>query len=294
MKVKVIKANSIELYTESFGSKENPAILLIAGATVSMLFWDKDFCRQLSQKGFFVVRYDNRDVGKSTNYEPGSTPYDIVDLTNDAILILDDYKIDKAHFVGISLGGLISQIASIKFSERVNSLTLMSSCPWGDADPTIPEMDTRIFDFHSKAGTVDWTNEDSVVNYLIQGAELMCGRKQFDKQRSENLIRAEFNRANNYISMFNHASLGGGEDYWNRLSEIKQPTLIIHGTDDKVLHYKNAVALLEKIQDSKLITLEGTGHELHFEDWATIIEGIEKHINGRKEGPQPANTQFNQ
>jgi pimeloyl-ACP methyl ester carboxylesterase len=279
MKEKVIKTNGIELYTESFGSEKKPAILLVAGATVSMLYWDKEFCQQLSERGYFVIRYDNRDVGKSTNYKPGSTPYDIVDLTNDAISILDGYKIDKAHFVGISLGGLISQIASIKFADRVSSLTLMSTGPWGDSDPTIPEMDTRILDFHGKAGTVDWSNEDSVVNYLIQGAELMCGRKQFDKQRSEKLIRAEFNRANNYISMFNHAALGGGEDYWNRLSEIKQPTLIIHGTDDKIWHYKNARALLEKIKGSKLITLEGTGHELHSEDWVTIIDGIEKHIN---------------
>src|SRR5690606_19004247 len=132
---KIINANNIQLCTESFGSIKNPAILLVAGATVSMLFWDEEFCQKLAEKGFFVIRYDNRDVGKSTNYEPGSTPYDIVDLTNDAISILDGYKIDKAHFVGISLGGLISQIASIKFADRVNSLTLMSSGPWGDSDP---------------------------------------------------------------------------------------------------------------------------------------------------------------
>ena len=246
MKEKIIKTNGIELCTESFGNKKNPAILLVAGATVSMLYWDTEFCQQLSEKGFFVIRYDNRDVGKSTNYEPGSTPYDIVDL---------------------------------KFADRVNSLTLMSSGPWGDSDPTIPEMDTSILDFHSKAGTVNWTNEDSVVNYLIQGAELMSGKKQFDKQRSEKLIRAEFNRANNYISMFNHAALQGGEEYWNRLNEIKQPTLIIHGTDDKIWHYKNAGFLLEKIKGSNLITLEGTGHELHVDDWKSIIDGIEKHIN---------------
>jgi pimeloyl-ACP methyl ester carboxylesterase len=278
MKKKIIKANDIELYTESFGNENNPAILLVAGATVSMLFWDAEFCGRLAEKGFFVIRYDNRDVGKSTFYTPGTTPYNIVDLTNDAISILDSYKIDKAHFVGLSLGGLISQIASIKFPYRVKSLTLMSTGPWGDPDPTIPEMDTRILDFHSKAGTIGWTNEDSVVNYLIQGAELMCGRKQFDKKRSEQLIRAEFKRANNYISMFNHAALSGGEDYWNRLSEIKQPTLIIHGTEDKIWHYKNAGALLERIKGSALITLEGTGHELHFEDWATITDGIGKHI----------------
>jgi pimeloyl-ACP methyl ester carboxylesterase len=279
MKEKIIKANNIELSTESFGNENNPAILLIAGATVSMLYWDTEFCQKLAEKGFFVIRYDNRDVGQSTFYEPGSTPYDIVNLADDAIAILDDYQIEKANLVGMSLGGLISQIASIKYPDRVTSLTLMSTGPWGDSDPTIPEMDTSILDFHSKAGTVDWTNEDSVVDYLIQGAELMSGKKQFDKQRSEKLIRAEFNRANNYISMFNHAVLQGGEEYWNRLNEVNQPTLIIHGTDDKIWHYKNAGILIEKIQNTKLITLEGTGHELHFEDWTTIIDGIEKHIN---------------
>ena len=279
MKEKVIEANGVELCTESFGLETNPAILLIAGATVSMLFWDAEFCERLAEKGFFVIRYDNRDVGKSTFYEPGTTPYSIVDLTDDAISILDGYEIDSAHFVGMSLGGLITQLASIKYPNRIQSLTLISSGPWGDSDPTIPEMDTSILDLHSKAYTVNWTDEDSVVNYLIQGAELMSGKKQFDKQRSEKLIRAEFNRANNYISMFNHAALQGGEEFWNRLNEIKQPTLIIHGTEDKIWHYQNAGVLLEKIKGSNLITLEGTGHELLVDDWESIIDGIEKHIN---------------
>src|SRR5690606_38977424 len=136
---KIINANNIQLCTESFGSIKNPTILLVAGATVSMLFWDEEFCQKLAEKGFFVIRYDNRDVGKSTNYEPGSTPYDIVDLVDDAISILDGYHIDKANFVGMSLGGLITQIASVKYANRVDSITLISSGPWGDSDPTIPE-----------------------------------------------------------------------------------------------------------------------------------------------------------
>ncbi len=106
----------------------------------------------------------------------------------------------------------------------------------------------------------------------------MTGEKKFDKARSEKYIRDEFQRANNYISMFNHAALQGGEQYWNRLNDIKQPTLIIHGTDDKIWHFKNTGVLLEKISNSKLLTLEGTGHELHFEDWNIIIESIERHI----------------
>src|SRR5690606_17687309 len=147
-----------------------------------------------------------------------------------------------------------------------------------DSGPTIPEMDSRILDFHSKSGTVDWTKEDDVVNYLREGAALMGGRKPFDKERSEKLIRAEYNRANNYLSMFNHAALQGGEAYYNRLNEIKHPTLIIHGTDDLIWHFKHAGVLLDKINDSKLIQLEGTGHELHVEDWETIIGGITQFI----------------
>src|SRR5699024_8413595 len=125
---------------------------------------------------------------------------------------------DKAHFVGMSLGGLISQIAAIKYPESVQTLTLLSSGPWGDSDPEIPEMDTRILEFHGKAGTVDWTDETAVVNYMLEGAALMAGSKGFDRQRSESYIKAEFKRARNYLSMFNHAALQGGEAYWNRLS----------------------------------------------------------------------------
>lgn len=83
--------------------------------------------------------------------------------------------------------------------------------------------------------------------------------------------------------MFNHATLQGGETYWDRLNEINQPTLIIHGTDDKIWHLKNTGVLLEKIKGSKLITLEGTGHELHFEDWDRIIDGVTLHIANEKE-----------
>jgi len=283
MKERVVKTNEIELFTQSFGESNKPAILLIAGATVSMLYWDTKFCQKLAEKGFFVIRYDNRDVGQSTFYEPGSTPYDIVNLADDAIAILDDYQIEKANLVGMSLGGLISQIASIKYPNRIQSLTLISTGPWGDSDPTIPEMDTRILDFHSKADSVDWTSEDSVTSYLIQGAQLMSGRKPFEEKRSENRIRNEFNRANNYISMFNHATLGGGEDYWNRLSEINMPTLIVHGTDDKIWHFQNTAFLKTKIKGSKLITLEGTGHELHTQDWPAIVDEINRHISDCEE-----------
>ena len=278
MTEKVVKNSDITLYTEYFGDKNKLAILLIAGATVSMLFWDEEFCQRLADKDFFVIRYDNRDVGKSTNYKPGTTPYSLDDLVDDAMAIIDDYQIREAHLVGMSLGGLLTQIAALKYPDRVKSLVLISTGPFGPSDPAIPEMDKRILDFQAKADRVDWTNENSVVDYMIQSGELMNGRKPFDKIRAEKVIREEFRRANDYISMFNHAALQGGEEYYGRLDEIKQPTLIIHGTDDLIWHFNHSKFMLKEIENSTLIILEGTGHELHYEDWDTIINGIANHI----------------
>ena len=101
-----------------------------------MLYWDTwNFANNYLKKDFLLFDLRNRDVGKSTNYEPGSAPYDIVDLTNDAIAILDGYEIDKAHFVGMPLGGLITQIAAIKFADRVSSLTPHVYRPFGRLGP---------------------------------------------------------------------------------------------------------------------------------------------------------------
>ncbi|UTA69203.1 macrolide hydrolase EstT [Emticicia sp. 21SJ11W-3] len=277
----IIKRDQVSLYTEHFGEKENPAVLLLAGATASMLYWDEEFCQKLADKGFYVIRYDNRDVGKSTYYKPGKALYTIVDFADDAISILNKYGIKKAHLVGMSLGGSVSQIAALKYPERVASLTLMSTGPWGDSDPAVPEMDKKLHDFEAKAVSVNWSDENSVTAYMLEAAALMSGRKSLDKDRIEQRIRAEHKRANFYVSMFNHASIGGGEEFYNRLGEIHVPTLLIHGTDDRIWHFGHTKVMLEKIKGSKLIKLQGTGHELHYDDWDTIINGIEQHASSK-------------
>ncbi|PKK38509.1 alpha/beta hydrolase [Siphonobacter sp. SORGH_AS_0500] len=279
MNERLIQHKDVQLCTQSFGQVGRPTVLLIMGATASMLWWDTSFCQQLARKGYFVIRYDNRDVGQSTTYTPGPPPYQLDDLVDDAMAIINGYGLGQAHLVGMSLGGLIAQMAALKYPRRVKSLTLISTGPWGDSDPTIPEMDQRIVAFQAKRGEVDWTDEQAVVEYMSQGAHLMSGRKPFDKNRHEQLIRAEFKRATNYVSMFNHAFLQGGEQYYGRVSEIKQPTLLIHGTDDVIWSYKHTDVLLAELDDAHRITLEGTGHELHAADWDKIISGIADHIS---------------
>ncbi|GAB3328197.1 alpha/beta hydrolase [Larkinella ripae] len=288
MREKQIIHQDIQVATQHFGQPDQPVILLLAGATVSMLFWDEEFCQRLADKGFFVIRYDNRDVGQSTTYPPGTTPYDIVDLVDDAIAILDGYQCTSAHFVGVSLGGLVAQIAALKDPQRVASLTLLATGPWGDSDPDIPEMDQRIVTFQARAESVDWTDEEAVVRYMVEGAALMSGQKPFNRKRSEDQIRAEFRRANNYSSMFNHAALQGGEAYYGRIRAIQQPTLLIHGTDDLIWPFQHTRVLLRDLKNSTLLRLEGTGHELHEADWNTIIDAIADHVsNAINPGEKP-------
>ncbi|MDQ1095985.1 MULTISPECIES: macrolide hydrolase EstT [Chryseobacterium] len=278
-KEKIINNGNVSICTESFGNFNNPAILLIGGATVSMLYWDADFCNKLANKGYFVIRYDNRDVDKSTTYSPGSITYNIVDLADDAVNILDAYKIKKANIMGISLGGLIAQILAIKSPNRVNSLILMSTGIWGTPDPTIPEMDKEIFNFQSKAESINWNDKKEVVHYMLQNSHLMAGRKPVDYSREEKRIEHEIDRAVNYRSMFNHSLIQGGEAYYDKMDEIKMPTLIIHGTDDKIWHFKNTEKLLADIKNSQLLKLEGTGHELNYNDWDIIITTINRFIS---------------
>lgn len=280
MDQKTVKIADIEIYTESFGNPDNPSILLLMGATASMLWWDEEFCKRLAEQGFHVIRYDNRDVGMSTTYPPGKTPYSLDDLVDDTIKILDAYDLEHAHFAGMSLGGLITQIAALKYPERVTTLTLIASGPFGPSDPDIPIMDERINEFHSRGAEIEWSDEDAVAAYLVEGGKLLSGsQRSYDRNRRESLIRAEFGRANNYFSMFNHAALEGGERYYGTVNEIEQPALIIHGTDDKIWNYRHTETLLNRINNSTLVTLEGAGHEMHYQDWDIIIQSISKHVS---------------
>jgi len=278
MKELPVKHHEVTLCTESFGNSARPAILLIMGATASMLWWDKNFCEKLADKGFFVIRYDHRDTGMSTTYELGAPSYDLMDLAEDMIKILDTYDILQANFVGMSLGGILAQIAALKYPDRILTLTLFATGPFGEPDPTIPAMDEKIVNFQAKADKINWSDEEEVITYLTNGARLLSGSGHtFDTLAMENLFRLEFRRANHFRSMYNHAQLDGAEQYLNQTSQIKQPVLIIHGTGDKIWHYTHALNMLDILPHSSLVTLPGTGHELHRQDWEQIINAISMH-----------------
>jgi pimeloyl-ACP methyl ester carboxylesterase len=282
MSEKIIRINEIDICAESFGNSKNPAVLLIMGATCSMVYWDEEFCQRLADTGRYVIRYDNRDVGRSIAYEPGNSQYTVVDMADDAVGVLDAYSIDQAHIVGMSLGGMIAQIIAIKHPQRVLTITLMMSSIFGsdDSDRDLPPMDERILAFHAKGAKLNWSDEESVANYLVSGSGLLSGSKhKFDEKRAYKQVRQEIKRANNLLSMFNHALLKGDASYEGRLKGINVPALVIHGTEDTVLPYEHGQALANEIPNASLLTLEGTGHEVHFDDWDHIINAISNHTS---------------
>ena len=284
MESRWISHNGVRLFSESFGTPGDSPILLIMGAMASAVWWAEDFCCQLAALGRYVIRYDHRDTGRSTSYELGHIHYSIEDLADDAFCVLDGYGLQSAHLVGMSLGGFLAQLMALKHPQRVKSLTLIASERLAESNPTIPGIDPSVLEYHAKASELDWANRDAVIDYQIGAWRLLSGSAHpFDELAIRELAGSDFDRTPNLMTTFNHALLQGGEKWCNRLHEIAVPTLVIHGTEDRVLPYAHSLALKAEIPEAVLLPLPGTGHELHRGDWPVILEAIERKTVSRQE-----------
>lgn len=277
MTEKIIHFNNVHICTESFGDINNPTILLIMGATASMIYWEEDFCKRLSNKGFHVIRYDNRDTGKSITYAYGHPEYTFEDLADDAIEVLDAYKVDKAHIVGMSMGGIITQIIALKHPDRVLTISLIMT---SNFDSNLPKKDSKVTEALGELKIKNWQDKDEVIECFIKKSKVLVGSKNiFDEEKIRRLNEEEFNRASNLQSIDNHGFIRGWGLYLSRTSEINVPTLVIHGTEDPIIPYEHGVYLSEVIPNAVLVTLEGAGHELHYNDWDKIINAISKRVS---------------
>ncbi len=278
MEAKTIDTRGVKLNAESFGPVSDPAILLIMGAASSGIWWPERFCERLAARGRFVIRYDHRDTGGSTSYPPGTTPYSVVDLADDALAVLDGFGVKRAHLVGMSLGGYLAQLAALKAPERVLTLTLIASERLADSDPEMPPMSPAVGEYFARAEDLDWVDRKAVVDYNGGSWRILSGSAhEFDEALIRGMAEADFDRTPDLRTPMNHAQLGGGEQWLGRLSEIQAPALVIHGTEDPVLPYEHGLALTRDLPRTTLLTLTGTGHELHPDDWPTILGAIERH-----------------
>jgi len=276
----VTTADGSTLHSESFGDPSSEPILLIMGATASGHWWPDDFCRILAGRGLFVIRYDHRDTGESRSYPAGEPGYSLADLAGDAISVLDAYGVRQAHVAGMSMGGWLAQMLALTRPERVRTLTLIASEPLASPDSDVPQMDPAVIEYHSAGSGIDWTDRESVVAFQTGLWRLLSGRgRTFDREAAAAIAGGDFDRADNPVSMFNHAMIGGDpaeyDQLIDRLGEIGIPALVVHGTHDRVLPYEHALRLARLLPRAQLLTLEGAGHELNRQAWPGIADAIE-------------------
>lgn len=272
---KTVRFGGLEFATESFGDRHEVPLLLIMGATASMLWWPDPFCQALAARGHFVIRYDNRDTGRSTTGKPGELTYSIDDMADDAGAILDGHGISAAHLVGMSLGGMIAQLVALKQPDRVLSLTAISSACFDEDDPTLPDIEPALLAHFGNMSELDWGDRERVVAFFAESFRISAGaRAAFDTGAARRLAEREFDRARDPRSAMNHQMLGGGEAHRGQLDRIDVPTLVIHGRHDPILSHRHGERLRDAISGAKMLTLEDAGHELNPRDWPRIIEAI--------------------
>jgi pimeloyl-ACP methyl ester carboxylesterase len=268
--------------SETFGRPEDPAVLLIMGAMASMLWWPDEFCERLAGAGRFVIRYDNRDTGRSIGYDPGTATYTIEDVAADAVAVLDEHGVERAHVVGMSMGGVIAQVVALAHPGRVASLTAISATAVGEENPDLPGPTADYMEHAAAFEDLDWTDTRALADLIVEDARHLAGtRHPFDEAAARELVTRDLERATDPSRLANHGRIGGDDERWKgRVGDIAVPLLVIHGAADPLFPHPHGVALAEAVPGATLVTIEGGGHELHERDWDEILGAIVGHTEG--------------
>ncbi len=286
-----IKANGIEIEYEAFGKKNDPALLLIMGLGAQLTLWPEALCEGLASHGFYVVRYDNRDVGLSTDFDKWgvpdimeafmklmkgdkvATPYLLDDLANDAISLLDALDIDRAHMVGASMGGMIAQILAAKFPQRTRSLvSIMSTSGRRDLPMGKPEAIAML------SAQPEGPAREQLVAHAIK-LRTVIGSPGFPSDPAEQRALVERNIDRRYYpagAARQYLAVMASGDRVELLKTVKVPTLVLHGADDPLLPVDGGRDVASLVPGARIETFPGWGHDIPKEMVPKLVESISK------------------
>lgn len=276
MSERYLDANNVRLAYDDFGNANDPAILLIMGMATQMTAWPLSFCRGLADRGFYVVRYDNRDVGLSEKMltaripstldmmlkaginRPLKVSYKLDDMATDALELMNALNLNQAHVVGVSMGGMIGQVLAAKHSSRICSLTsIMSS----SGDPNLPRASKKVTRALLKRylGLVKPGLKSTIAFQRLIGSP---GFPQSDDELNEK-VRAAFQRSFYPPGFARHmAAIMASGSRVELLKAIKAPSLVIHGRDDVLVPLACGVDTARRIPNAALKIIDGMGHNL--------------------------------
>lgn len=262
----VTQSNGISIEYETFGDRNSPPVLLTMGLGSQLTRWNPELIKAIVDRGYFVIRFDNRDVGLSTwfddiaaesNDPPGTPTYSLSDMAQDAVGLLDALGIFSAHLVGVSMGGMIAQIIAITSPERTRSLISIMSTPVADAGNL-----AVLAPYSIPASSRDEAVENSVgLRRALSGPGF-----PFDEEMTRNDAARDVDRA------YHPAGTGrqllailASPDRTSDLSTVSAPTLVVHGQDDPLIDVSRGVATAAAIPGARLRVIPGMGHSIPLE-----------------------------
>ncbi|HEX2383466.1 MAG TPA: alpha/beta hydrolase [Acidimicrobiales bacterium] len=279
-----IAANGIQIEYETFGDSTNPPLLLIMGLGAQMILWDEEFCEQIAARGFYVIRFDNRDAGLSTHFHDAPLPdlpaamtgdsssasYTLSDMAADAAGLLDALGLSAAHIVGASMGGMIAQSFAIEHPDKTLSLCSIMSTT-GDTAVGQPDPEALEMLMATPPQTVEEAADTAILAAKIIGGK----RYPVDEERVRARAVEGWNR--------DHDALGFGRqlvgimasgDRTPGLAGVRVPTLVIHGLDDPLVTPSGGESTAKAVPGARLLNVEGMGHDLPIPLWPGIIDAI--------------------
>ena len=279
-------SGDIELCYETFGDPADPAALLVMGLATQMIGWHEELCAELAGRGFHVVRFDNRDIGRSSRLEDVRAPtmaqllrrdkraaaYTLDDMAGDSVGLLDHLGIERAHVIGASMGGMIAQTMAARHAERVRSLVSVMSntgARWS-GQPSV-----RLYPTLLRRAPRD---RDGYVRHVARMFDEI-GSPGFERDYEDfrRLAEISYDRGLNPVAAGRQlAAIIASGDRTPLLRTIDVPTLVIHGTRDRLVPPSGGRATARAIPGARLLRIEGMGHDLPREAWPRMLDAIEE------------------
>ena len=293
-------STGIELEYDTFGSADDPAVLLVMGLATQMISWHDDFCGEIANAGRYVIRYDNRDCGLSTKFdgvdvdamavlaaaaagdELPPVPYTLSDMAADGIGLLDHLGIDRAHVVGASMGGMIVQTMAIERRERLLSVTSIMSTYGdplrvvvGDHDPQESGQASR--EAMQSVLSTQTTPPSDREGVIAGAAELapFCSKRYFDQAEHAARLAAEYDRSFYPEGAPRQlAAISASGDRSDGLRGVTTPVLVVHGLDDVLVDPSGGRRTAELVPGASLLELADMGHDFPRPLWPVIVGTI--------------------
>ncbi len=278
----------ITLCYERFGSESDPPMVLIMGLGTQMIGWPDEFCALLADRGFHVIRYDNRDIGRSSRIQ-GAPPtprqlitrkiepvlYRLNDMAADAAGLMRELGISPAHVVGASMGGMIAQTLAAREPDSTRSLvSIMSNTGYRwKGQPAF-----SIYRYLLRKAPED---REGYIEYTTKVFEAIGSRGlPFDKDRVRDMVARSYDRGHDPAGPGRQlgAIIASG-DRTQELGQIRAPTLVIHGSKDKMVAKSGGVATAKAIPGARLMIVEGMGHDLPDAAWPQLVDAIANHAH---------------